>query len=202
MPNASVRGSIATTAETSSLLAPNASVPLRNCYDCSDIITVLAKRFRFEDGVSPVYIGNELFAMSSVQVATLSSSSAHWLHTRPSYLAITCAVSWGRLRGTRKSILGDDFWKIFDTRALFALENIALSHLPTLGAAITVCSQEHTAYIGVKLRAHFLAAWCCTLPQKCHCLLSTTAFSASLHDRLLTKVPRALSRQVCPRFFL
>ena len=71
--------------------------PLRNCYDCSDIITVLAKRFRFAEGVSPVYIGKELFAMSSFQVArpsstgflrprrgnklTLSSSRAHWLHT-------------------------------------------------------------------------------------------------------------------------
>ena len=60
--------------------------------------------------------------MSSVQVARPSSTGflrprrgssprAHWLHTRPSYLAITCAVSWGRLRGTRKSILGDDIWK-------------------------------------------------------------------------------------------
>ena len=95
--NVSVRGNIATTAETSSLLAPNASVPLRHCYDCSDIITVLAKRFRFAECFSPVYIGKELFAMSSFQVArpsstgllrprrgnklTLNSSRAHWLHT-------------------------------------------------------------------------------------------------------------------------
>ena len=95
--NASVRGNIASTAETSSLLAPNASVPLRHCYDSSDIITVLAKRLRFAEGVSPVYIGKKLFAMSSFQVSrpfsagflrprrgnmlTLSSSRADWLHT-------------------------------------------------------------------------------------------------------------------------
>ena len=95
--NASVGGSIVTIAVTSSLLARNASVPRSHCYGCRDIITVGAKRFRFAEGVSPVYIGKEFFAMSSFQVArpsstgflrlrrgnklTLSSSRAHWLHT-------------------------------------------------------------------------------------------------------------------------
>ena len=66
--NASVGGSIVTTAKTSSLSARNASVR-GNCYNCRDIITVGAKRFRFAEGVSPVYIGKVLFAMSSFQVA-------------------------------------------------------------------------------------------------------------------------------------
>ena len=48
-------------------------------------------------------------------------------------------------------------------------EKVATLHRPTLGTAITVCAQEHTAYIGVKLEGSFA-----------QCLSSFSMFDATL----------------------